>query len=118
MESIWELLNEGKEQTHVHSEKKHRDIIVIGAGMAGILTAYYLKQEGKSVLVIEEDEVASGQTKGTTAKITSQHDLKYSKLIRTVGMETARSYARANEDAIQAYEDLILKNRIHWSFCR
>lgn len=118
MESIWEILNEKEERAHVQTEEKHRDVIVIGAGMAGILTAYYLKQEGKSVLILEADEVASGQTKGTTAKITSQHELKYSKLIKTVGIKTARSYACANEDAIQEYENLIRKESIDCEFVR
>ena len=65
--------------------KTHREVIVIGAGMAGLLTAYFLKEEGKDVLVLEAKEVASGQTGRTTAKITSQHGLKYSKLLKDVG---------------------------------
>lgn len=89
---------------HFQSEgnNKDRDVIVIGAGMAGLLTAYYLKEQGKNVLVLEADEVDSGQTGRTTAKITSQHDLKYSRMIKTIGMKKARMYARANEDAISA----------------
>lgn len=31
----------------------HWDVIVIGAGMAGLLTAYYLQEQGKRVLVLE-----------------------------------------------------------------
>lgn len=94
----------------------HRDVIVIGAGLAGLLTAYYLKAQGKKVLVLEADTVASGQTGRTTAKITSQHDIKYSKLLRTVGYEKAKMYAKANEAAIKEYERLIKSNNIDCDF--
>ncbi len=99
-------------------EKRHYDVIVIGAGMAGLLTAYFLTEQGKQVLVIEAAEVASGQTGRTTAKITSQHGLKYSKLIRDIGLEKARLYAKANENAIREYERLIEKEQIQCQFER
>lgn len=98
--------------------ESHREVIVIGAGMAGLLTAYYLKEQGKDVLVLEANEIASGQTGRTTAKITSQHALKYSKLLKTVGEEKARLYARANEAAISEYEQLIQEKGIECGFER
>lgn len=61
------------------------DAAVIGAGMAGMLTAFLLSRRGISVIVLEADRIAGGQTKNTTAKITSQHGLFYQKLIRTAG---------------------------------
>ena len=53
------------------------DAAVIGAGMAGMLTAFLLSRRGISVIVLEADRIAGGQTKNTTAKITSQHGLFY-----------------------------------------
>ncbi|MBQ7774730.1 MAG: FAD-dependent oxidoreductase [Lachnospiraceae bacterium] len=97
-------------------EATHYDVIVVGAGMAGLLTAYYLQEQGKRVLVLEAGEVASGQTGRTTAKITSQHGLKYSKLIEDVGLERARIYARVNEAAIKEFERLIKSKGIECGF--
>lgn len=94
------------------------EVAVIGAGMAGILTAYLLKQEGKEVIVLEADRVGSGQTKNTTAKITSQHGLIYSKLIKNLGVESARLYAKANENAIAAYQKLVEEKQIECHFKR
>lgn len=101
-----------------HDKEKKWDVIVIGAGMAGMLTAYYLQKEGLDVLVLEAKKAASGQTGRTTAKITSQHGLKYSTLIRTVGSEKARIYAQANQEAIDEYEKLIKKEHIDCDFRR
>lgn len=95
------------------------DIIVIGAGMTGLLTAFYLQRAGRKVLVLEAEEVASGQTGYTTAKITSQHGLFYDKLIKNIGEESARLYARANQEAVEAYAKLIRELKIDCEFqCR
>ena len=76
------------------------------------------REQGKSVLVLEADELASGQTRGTTAKITSQHGIKYSTLIKTVGKRKARLYAQANEEAIEEFERLIREKKIDCQFER
>lgn len=94
------------------------DVIVVGAGMAGLLTAYYLKEQGKKVLVLEAEQTASGQTGRTTAKITSQHDIKYSRLIQTIGREKTKLYAAANEAAILEYEKLVQTHGIDCDFVR
>lgn len=99
-------------------ESSHWDVIVIGAGMAGLLTAYYLQKQGLEVLVLEADTVASGQTGRTTAKITSQHGLKYSALIKTLGERKARLYAQANEAAIREFASLIQSEKIDCEFQR
>ncbi|MBQ7934353.1 MAG: FAD-dependent oxidoreductase [Lachnospiraceae bacterium] len=98
------------------SDKK--DVIVIGAGMAGLLIAYYLQEAGKDVLVLEADKIASGQTDRTTAKITCQHGIKYSTLLKKVGRNQAEIYARANEGAINEYEKLIKRLGIKCDFER
>ena len=35
------------------------DVVIVGGGLAGIVTAYYLTQEGVSCVVVEQDHVAS-----------------------------------------------------------
>lgn len=82
------------------------EVAVIGAGLAGILTAYMLQERGVSVVVIEKDQVGCGITKNTTAKITSQHGLIYQKLLRYKGEERAREYARANQAAIEQFQEI------------
>lgn len=85
------------------------EVAVIGAGMAGILTAYLLKERGVSAVVLECNETGGGITKNTTAKITSQHNLIYHKLIMYKGEEQAWQYAAANQKALDKYEEIISK---------
>lgn len=82
------------------------DVLIIGGGMAGVLTAYWLQQAGVDCVLCEAETVGSGTTKNTTAKVTSQHGLLYHRLIRTYGKEAARLYLRANEEALEAYRAL------------
>ncbi len=117
MESIWRKTTEIPQRETLDSETS-TEVAVIGAGMAGILIAYFLKRRGYKVIVLEADRIAGGQTQNTTAKITSQHGLIYNKLIRKYGMNNARLYARANEEAIQNYQSIIEENHIDCDFQR
>ena len=83
MESIWTRTTL---PVHPPLEGRHRcDAVVLGGGMAGILTAWFLRQHGLSVIVLEANRVGSGQTQNTTAKITAQHGLIYERLIDQLG---------------------------------
>ena len=82
------------------------DVAVIGAGIAGILTAYLLQKQGVNVVVLEAKTIGSGQTGKTTAKVTSQHNLIYHKLVSSLGTEQAKLYADANQEAIGMYRNL------------
>lgn len=93
-------------------------VVVIGAGLAGILTAYYLNQAGIRSVVLEADRIGSGQTKNTTAKITSQHNLVYARIIKMFGSRMAEHYANVNETAIGEYERLISEKGIDCDFVR
>src|SRR5215216_391859 len=79
------------------------DVVVIGAGIAGLCTAMTLAHEGVRVVVVEAGRVASGVTGYTTAKITALHDLKYAELLRTHGEDVALMYATANLTAIERF---------------
>lgn len=115
MKSVWSESCKFRKREALNKDIK-TDVLVIGAGIAGILTAYMLKQKGREVVVIDAAEIASGNTKNTTAKITSQHDLIYSKLIAEFGEEKARQYAKANELAIKKYKEIIEDKRIECDF--
>jgi len=94
------------------------DVAVIGGGMAGVLTAYELTLRGLDVVLLEAERIGSGQTSGTTAKITAQHGHVYARLIEQFGREKAEQYARANQASIGEYERIIAKENISCDFER
>ncbi|MCC8072905.1 MAG: FAD-dependent oxidoreductase [Clostridiales bacterium] len=82
------------------------DVLIIGGGIAGILTSYFLKEKGIDCLLAEKDRICCGTTHNTTAKITSQHSLIYQKLAKGGDTRNARLYYVANEAAIEKYAKL------------
>ncbi len=104
MESVWHNI----EKPHFPSLTGDikTDVLVIGGGMAGVLCAYMLSKEGVGCVLVEANEILSGITKNTTAKITFQHGSVYQKLIKRFGVDTAQAYFLANRDALNEYERL------------
>ncbi len=87
------------------NENIKSDVLIIGGGMAGMLTSFLLKEKGISSVVLESGKICSGTTGNTTAKITFQHGLIYSELIKK-GAETAKAYYETNRLALEKYKEL------------
>lgn len=94
------------------------DVAIIGGGIVGITSAFLLKEAGISVAVIEADRILKGTTGHTTAKITSQHDLIYDRLISEFGRGKAKQYAESNQEAIDRIEYIVRSWDIDCDFSR
>ncbi len=94
------------------------DAAIVGGGITGLTTAYLLQKHGVKSAVIEANRIAKGVSAHTTAKITSQHTLKYYKMIKAVGEERAQQYAHANQSAIDFIERIVRENNIDCDFKR
>lgn len=103
--SIWSEFDSKKEFPSLDRDIEC-ETLVIGGGIAGILTAYYLKEAGKQVILVEGNTIGDGVTKNTTAVITAQHDTPYSKLIKMHGVKKAKAYLDINLSAVEEYKRL------------
>ncbi|GGC11793.1 iron-sulfur-binding protein [Novosphingobium endophyticum] len=77
------------------------DVAVIGGGLVGAIAARLIKDQGLRVALVEARSVGQEVTGKSTAKITSQHNLVYTRLRNRFGMDGARSYAEANEAGLR-----------------
>ncbi|MCW7944797.1 [Fe-S]-binding protein [Streptomyces hygroscopicus] len=83
------------------------DVAVVGAGIAGLSTAWEVAQGGRSVAVLEADCLAGGVTGHTTAKLTALHSLVYQRLRRTRGIEGVKLYGHSQTEAVDRAAALV-----------
>lgn len=98
------------------NENISTDVVIVGGGMTGIVTAYMLLKEGLEVVILEADKIVQGTSAHTTAKITSQHGLIYDKTANSLGLDMAKQYADANENAIKMISRIVSENNIDCDF--
>ena len=67
MESVWSESCKLEKRESLNKDIK-TDILIIGAGVAGLVTAYLLKEQGKDVVLIDKGRIAGGNTKNTISR--------------------------------------------------
>ena len=94
------------------------DVVIIGAGIAGLSTAYELMARGRSVMVIDRGAIGSGMTARTSAHLVSALDDGYAELIKTRGLEVAKLVYQSQAAAINRIEAIAARESIECDFRR
>ncbi|HLU67418.1 MAG TPA: FAD-dependent oxidoreductase [Kofleriaceae bacterium] len=94
------------------------DVCVVGAGIAGLSTAYQLARAGLSVIVVDDRPIGCGETGRTSAHLSSALDDRYAWLERMHGREGARLAAESHAAAIDFIEAVIAEENIACDFAR
>jgi glycine/D-amino acid oxidase-like deaminating enzyme/nitrite reductase/ring-hydroxylating ferredoxin subunit len=94
------------------------EVCVIGAGIAGVSTAYLLAKAGKRVVVLEDGAVGGGETGRTTAHLSNALDDRYFELERLHGPDGARLAAASHTAAIDQIESIVRAEAIDCRFER
>lgn len=116
MKSLWIETTKNELNIKPLEKDEETEVCIIGAGMFGLTTGYYLTQQGKKVIILEKGEIGEKASGNTTGKITSQHGLFYDYLIKDHGEEMAQKYFETNEQAIQNIKSIIEKEQIECEF--
>lgn len=117
--SVWQDFLEEKQMIFPSLRKNISvDVCVVGAGIAGLTTAYLLQKEGKDVAVIDAWGLAAGETGRTTAHLTAVLDDRFYRLEKVFGEEEARLAAASHRDSIDRIEKIIRDEEIACDFER
>ena len=116
-QSVWQATAVMPECPRLNSNQ-HVEVCIVGAGMAGLTTAYLLCQAGKSVVVLDDGPLAGGITQMTTAHLVDALDDRYFELERLHGRVAARLAAESHGAAIDRIEAIAAAERIACEFAR
>jgi hypothetical protein len=82
------------------------EVVIVGAGIAGLSAAYELARAGKQVLVVDRAGVGAGMTGRTTAHLAWALDDYYYRLVKLRGKEAAAAHARHHSRAIDRIDEI------------
>ena len=94
------------------------DVCIVGAGIAGMTTAYMLARDGRRVIVLDDGPVGGGMTQRTTAHLASAIDDRFETIERLHGREGARLSTESHAAAIDSIESIVRDEQIECDFER
>ena len=100
------------------TQQTDADVCVIGAGIAGVTTAYLLTREGRSVVLLDDGTPGCGMTAFTTAHLANAIDDRYTEMIRLHGVDGARLACDSHRSAIARIESICEREHIDADFAR
>lgn len=113
--SVWTPLPNRHEPLR---ESVSTEVCVVGAGIAGLSTAYALARRGRQVVLLEKAMIGAGETGQTTAHLSSALDEGFPRLVRIHGKERARAGHRSHAAAIDQIERWVREEEIGCDFHR
>src|SRR5215212_11660253 len=115
--SVWMATSDTPELPQLTRDTR-AGVCVIGAGIAGMTTAYLLARAGRAVIVIDDGPIGGGETGRTTAHITAALDDRYYEIEKMHGEEGARLAAESHDAAINRIESIASLEDIDCDFER
>lgn len=115
--SIWYDTGQAPREAALNQDLQ-TDVCIVGAGISGLTTAYKLAQAGRRVVVLDDKEVAGGQTGRSTAQMSTACDDRYREMEKLHGAEGARLIAESFRAAIDELERISQAENINCDFER
>ncbi|HET9662644.1 MAG TPA: FAD-dependent oxidoreductase, partial [Burkholderiales bacterium] len=115
--SIW-MQTADVDPIPVFESDEEADVCIVGAGIAGLTTAYCLAREGRSVIVLDDGPIGGGETSRTTAHLVNALDDCYHELESLHGKDGARLAAESHTAAIDEIERIVAEIDIKCDFLR
>src|SRR6185503_12641561 len=98
------------------TEDIRTDVCIVGAGIAGMTTAYLLAREGRAVVVLDDGAVGGGMSGRTTAHLSNAYDDRYVEMEKLHGDEGARLIAESHTAAIEKISKIVSQEKIDCGF--
>lgn len=116
-QSLWEATRRRRDHGALHGQAE-TDVCIVGAGLAGISTAYLLSLEGKRVIVLDDNAIGGGETGQTTAHLVSANDDYFHVLEGVHGQDGARLIYQSHHAAIERIGEIVGREGIECGYER
>ena len=113
--SIWMATTNTPSQARLR-ESIRTEVCIIGAGIAGLSTAYLLGREGRSVVVLDDGVIGGGMSGRTTAHLSNAFDDRYVEIEKRAGAEASRLTAESHTAAINKISEIVTREKIDCDF--
>ena len=90
--SIWNINEKERDIKKLDSDRKV-DILIIGAGITGMTSAYFLKD--KDICIVDANKIGHGVTLNSTAKINYLQQAIYTDIITSTSYNNAVKYLKS-----------------------
>lgn len=114
--SHWRDNSAGKTHYPSLSENLSADVCIVGGGLTGLTTAYMMQRAGKSVVILDAQELARGETGRTTGHLTTVLDPKYFELEDSFGADTTALIAQSHVMASKLIGKIIEQEQIDCAY--
>jgi glycine/D-amino acid oxidase-like deaminating enzyme/nitrite reductase/ring-hydroxylating ferredoxin subunit len=115
--SVWMATSDTPELPELTRDTR-ASVCVIGAGIAGMTTAYLLARAGRAVVVIDDGPIGGGETGRTTAHLSNALDDRYYQIQKLHGLAGATIAAESHTAAIARIESIASQEDIDCDFER
>src|SRR5687767_9298119 len=103
--SIWAAKNEINKYPVLEADVK-ADICVVGGGISGLTAAYLLSKESRKVILVEDGNIASGESARTTAHVTDVIDDRFYEMEKTHGEENVKLIYDSETSAVRKIQQI------------
>jgi glycine/D-amino acid oxidase-like deaminating enzyme len=94
------------------------EVCIVGAGVAGLIAAYLLAREGRSVMVVDEGPAGGRASATATVQLAGMIEPPYASLELEHGTVAARLAAQSFRGAVDTLEAIVRRERIACDFER
>jgi glycine/D-amino acid oxidase-like deaminating enzyme/nitrite reductase/ring-hydroxylating ferredoxin subunit len=94
------------------------DVCIVGAGIAGLTSAYLLQRQRRSVIILNDKSIGDGQTGRTSAHLSSAIDDRFYLIHKMHGDDATRAMYESHAAAIDTIERICKHERIDCEFQR
>ena len=92
------------------------DVAIVGGGIAGVTTAYFIYKSVKSVALLEDGYIGSGETGRTTAHITHVLEDRYYNIVKKHSENGAKLASESHTAAMHFIDRTVREESIDYGY--